>query len=84
MLTIDFVERHRYPVLLVTSGRLGSINHTLLSLEALERRGMDVTALLYNAYPSLEDKTIEEDTRRYLESHTSIPVMDIPLLEGIE
>ena len=28
MLTIDFVERHRYPVLLVTSGRLGSINHT--------------------------------------------------------
>lgn len=83
MLTIDFVERHRYPVLLVTSGRLGSINHTLLSLEALERRGIEVTALLYNAYPSLEDKTIEEDTRGYLESHTGIPVIDIPLLEEI-
>jgi len=80
MLTVDFIERRRYPVMLVTSGRLGSINHTLLSLEALERRGIEVTALLYNAYPSLDDKTIEKDTRRYLERHTGIPVIDIPLL----
>ncbi len=80
MLTVDFIERRRYPVMLVTSGRLGSINHTLLSIEALERRGIKVTALLYNAYPSLDDKTIEEDTRRYLERHTGIPVIDIPLL----
>lgn len=84
MLTIDFIEQHRYPVLLVTSGRLGSINHTLLSLEALERRGIETKALLYNAYPSLEDKTIEEDTRRYLQSHTDIEIVDIPLLEGME
>lgn len=83
MLTIDFIGHRRYPVLLVTSGRLGSINHTLLSLEALERRGIEVTALLYNAYPSLDDKTIERDTKDYLESHTGIPVIDIPLLEEV-
>ena len=32
--TIDYVAEHGLPVALVTSPRLGSINHTLLSLEA--------------------------------------------------
>ena len=32
VLTIDHVAAHQFPVILVTSGRLGSINHTLLSL----------------------------------------------------
>ena len=34
-LTIDYIADHRYPLLFVTSGRLGSINHTLLALEAI-------------------------------------------------
>ena len=32
MLTIDYVSEMNYPLILVTSGRLGSINHTLLSI----------------------------------------------------
>ncbi len=79
LLTIDYVARRGYPIFMVTSGRLGSISHTLLSLEALEKRGITVTALLYNAYPSLDDKTIETDTRDYLERHTGLPMIDIPL-----
>ena len=33
-LAIDYVKEQGYPVILVTSGKLGSINHTLLSLYA--------------------------------------------------
>lgn len=56
LLTIDFVARQGYPLILVTSGRLGSINHTLLSLEAIERRGMQLHSLMYNLYPECEDR----------------------------
>ena len=32
-LTIDYIADKNYPLIFVTSGKLGSINHTLLSLE---------------------------------------------------
>lgn len=65
LLTIDFIAARAYPVCLVTSGRLGSLNHTLLSLEALEHRGISLHALLYNLFPG-DKPEIEEESRRYL------------------
>ena len=45
LLTIDYLAEKKFPVILVSSGRLGSINHTLLSLEALKSRGLELYAL---------------------------------------
>lgn len=64
-LTIDYVKENNYPVVLVTSGKLGSINHTLLSLFACKQYGVEVKALVYNLYPQT-DKLIEENTMEYL------------------
>lgn len=64
-LTIDYVKENNYPVVLVTSGKLGSINHTLLSLFACKQYGVEVKALAYNLYPQT-DKLIEENTMEYL------------------
>ena len=48
LLTLDYIAEQGYPVILVTSGRLGSINHTLLSLEAIKSRGLNVHSVVYN------------------------------------
>lgn len=64
-LTIDYVKEQNYPVLLVTSGKLGSINHTLLSLFACKQYGVEVKALVYNLYPET-DKFIADNTMEYL------------------
>lgn len=48
LLTLDYIAEQGYPVILVTSGRLGSINHTLLSLEAIKSRGLGVHSVIYN------------------------------------
>ena len=48
LLTLDYIAEQGYPVILVTSGRLGSINHTLLSLEAITSRGLYVHSVVYN------------------------------------
>lgn len=61
LLTIDYVAQHQFPVILVTSGRLGSINHTLLSLEALKSRGLKLKALVYNLKDESKDPLISQD-----------------------
>ena len=48
LLTLDYIAAQGYPIVLVTSGRLGSINHTLLSLEAIKIRGLEVHSVIYN------------------------------------
>ena len=62
---LDFVAGRRWPVVLVTAPRLGSINHTLLSLEALCARGVTVAAVVYNLhYPASPE--IVSDSRRVI------------------
>lgn len=67
--TIDYIVDMNYPVILVTSGKLGSINHTLLSLEAIRQRGIKLDTVAYNLYPEVEDKTIQEDTERFIREY---------------
>lgn len=66
LLTIDYIAREQYPLIFVTSGKLGSINHTLLSFEAIQKRGIVLDTVLYNLYPTVEDKTIQEDTMNFI------------------
>ncbi|PWL57963.1 MAG: dethiobiotin synthase [Bacteroidales bacterium] len=70
--TIDYVKDEKLPLALVTNGVLGSINHTILSLEAIKNRDITLRYLLYNTYFD-NDKTIADDTRgfisRYLAKH---------------
>jgi dethiobiotin synthetase len=45
---LEYVARRGYPLVVVGSLRLGSINHTLLTLEAANRRGIEVLGLVLN------------------------------------
>ena len=69
LLTIDYLAAKGYPLIFITSGKLGSINHTLLSLEAIRSRGIQLDTVAYNLYPSVEDKTIQEDTQNFIEQY---------------
>lgn len=69
LLTIDYIAQQGYPLLFVTSGKLGSVNHTLLSLEAIKSRGIKLAKVLYNLYPETADKTILNDTKSYLKKY---------------
>ncbi len=71
-LTIDYPTTRQLPVVLVTNGILGSINHTLLSHEAIKARGLELPYIIYNKYFDT-DELIAEDTlgfiRRYVTKH---------------
>ena len=86
LLTIDYVAEKKHPVILVTSGRLGSINHTILSLEALKSRGLELYALAYNLNDESQDELISKDTAEYLKAYLAKHFqqalwIDIPVLK---
>ena len=66
LLTIDYIQQQDYPVILVTSGRLGSINHTLLSFTALKQYGISLYSLIFNHIHDSKDETVAGDTLEYL------------------
>lgn len=66
LLTIDYIARMHYPLIYVTSGRLGSINHFLLGLEAIRNRNIKLHTVAYNLYPHEEDDRISRDTENYI------------------
>ncbi len=68
----DLVAQLGWPALVVARDALGTINHTLLTLEALERRGVDVVAVVLQpvgAEPSALDH------RRQLSELSRVPVI---------
>ena len=68
-LFIDWLMEKRYPLLLVTSPRLGSINHTLAALELCKWREIKISAILYNVHGCNVAPAIVEDSRMTIERY---------------
>jgi dethiobiotin synthetase len=66
-LTADYVQDCGYPLILVTSGKLGSINHTLLTLEAIQTRKIPLAGIVFNQYrqQGQTNETIQQDSLEY-------------------
>ena len=60
LLLVDLIARLKIPALLVARSGLGSINHTLLSLEAMRKRNIPVLGVLFTDGPD-EEHTIVAD-----------------------
>jgi len=50
---LDLAGQFGYPLLLVVANRLGAVNHTLLTLEAAEKRNLRVEAIVLNTLPGI-------------------------------
>ncbi|MEY4772016.1 MAG: dethiobiotin synthase [Cyanobacteriota bacterium] len=61
LLQIEQIQRWGLPVLLVARSGLGTLNHTLLSLEALRHRDIPVLGVLLNGEPHANNQaTLEQ------------------------
>ena len=73
-LLIDIVEALRLPVILVVHNRLGAINHTLMSIEALQKRGISIIGVVLNNL-SKTKKVILDDNQRIIEEISGVTVL---------
>ncbi|WP_430811232.1 MULTISPECIES: dethiobiotin synthase [unclassified Carboxylicivirga] len=86
LLVADFIQKYNFPVILVTSGRLGSINHTLLTLEALKARNIPVYGVIYNHYPLTASEITADSAlviKSYLQGYYPAALWgEVPVMEG--
>ncbi len=88
LLTVDFAVARGWPFTFVLHGALGSVNHALLSLEALAARGATVAQFVYNAWPGRRDPVIDADSRAFLKRvaegmFPGAEWLELPILEGL-
>ena len=83
-MTVDYIKDNDYPVILVTSGKLGSLNHTLLTLDVIKNRGIRLHSIVYNLYPKI-DPVIEADSLVFLKNHLAkhFPGSEITTIDEI-
>ncbi|PCI03711.1 MAG: dethiobiotin synthase [Flavobacteriaceae bacterium] len=67
-LTIDYIKEYNLPLILVSSSKLGSINHTLLSIDLCLQNGVDLHTVVYNQMPG-DDAVIAEESFEYFKRY---------------
>ena len=71
-LTIDYIAEKQYPLIFVTSGKAGQHQpHPAELRSPFKEPGHRARYVLYNLYPTVEDKTIQEDTMKYIKQYLS-------------
>lgn len=83
LLTADFVAEQGYSLIVVSSSRLGSINHTLLTLEAALSRDIPVAGVIYNEYPP-EKPEIADDSKLIISEWMKKHKITAPLIPSPE
>ena len=57
---LDLMQQSGLPVVLVTRPQLGTLNHTLLSLQALQSRGIPILGFVMNQFPKTPNQAEAE------------------------
>lgn len=77
---LDVIVQSKLPVVLVTRTTLGTINHTLLTLEALHARKVEVIGIVFNGDTGSQ---MEQDNVKTILQHHDLPYATIPKLGDI-
>lgn len=81
---LDLMHVLGLPVVLVARRGLGTINHTLLSLEALRGRGLCVLGVVLNGSAAGKSGFVEEDNPRAISTFGGTGVLgNVPKLPGL-
>ncbi|MDG1858066.1 MAG: dethiobiotin synthase [Emcibacteraceae bacterium] len=77
LLLIDVLAEKKWPVILVSRHYLGSINHTLLSVDALKKRNIPILGIIYVGEE-------HQSTEKIISSVSQIPVLGrIPMVDKV-
>lgn len=85
LLLIDYLQKMQYEHVLITTSRLGSINHTISAFELMRERGMYLRGVVYNRFFDA-NVLISNDSRRifslYLKKYGHMDcIVDVPSID---
>lgn len=91
MLVLDLAQRLHLPLILVAANRLGVVNHTLLTIEAVHARQLHLHGIVLNTLPVPADRlnrspagnasandndAVYQTNRDLLQRFTTTPIVD--------
>lgn len=74
---IDIAKELKLPVIIVAQNKLGAINHTLLTIEAIKRRNMKIIGIIFNNISGKENKIILKDNPQIIKKLTGENVLGV-------
>ncbi|HLD75466.1 MAG TPA: ATP-dependent dethiobiotin synthetase BioD, partial [Candidatus Norongarragalinales archaeon] len=81
----DLVKEFDLPVVIVARTGLGTINHTLLTVQAAKNRGLQVKGIILNGQPESNLSLAEKTNPRIVADLTGVPVLGVlPKLDDVD
>jgi len=74
-LLVDFMATLALPVIVVTRPNLGTINHTVLTVDYARRRGLQVVGIIINGWNEAEVGILERSNEEYITRLTGVPIL---------
>lgn len=75
-LTQDLIRELAFPVIVTALAGLGTINHTLLTISALQNEKIDIAGIIINKMPS-EPGSVEQNNVEIIEKLAQVPVIGV-------
>ena len=70
----DFAAELEWPIIVVVRNKLGALNHTLLTLESIRRRGLPLAGIILNDLEGQPDEATRTN-RQVLEENCACPIL---------
>lgn len=72
------------PVIVVSTPFLGTVNHTLLTVEAVRGAGLEMAGVVFCQNTDTDDKITAESSRSLVEEFTGMPLLGaLPYMKGV-
>jgi dethiobiotin synthetase len=82
---LDLMVRLKCPVILTATRGLGTINHTLLSIEALHNAGLDLLGVVFNETEPVKRDLIRQDNPEAVRKFGRVDILgDVDYLDGFD
>jgi dethiobiotin synthetase len=73
---VDFVRLAQLPLIVVSTPKIGTVNHTLLTVKACRDHSIPIKGIIFNKMPE-KPTTVERETPSFVEKLTKIPVLGV-------
>lgn len=81
----NLIREFRLPVLIVARGGLGTINHTLLTVDAAVIRGFEICGIVFNRISPVNYSLAEITNPKVVHDLTNIPVLgSVPEMDDVD
>ncbi len=81
---LDFIKMTGLPTIIVTTPRIGTLNHTLMTVKMCQYNNVPIRGIIVNKMPTNAD-IIEIKTPQYIKKITKIPILGtVPQIKNLK